>query len=693
MANGCNRGTWFMTFFSRLISGRRIVSAGLFTALILLGIGAPSGAFGKTEPAAVEHVRIERLGPGIVSFPVLGSVVIGETLYVGSRNLTPTRVAGFHLPTGRVTTEFTLGNGVYVQSLAADGDDAFYAGVSSAKGETNLYRCDIRTGEVTEVAVVPGQSVAALAVASDETVYTSGRPEGRTRGPAVFAFDPKTGNLANFGVPKADVGQSLAVAVTDTTVYFGCGASSAGGGRAGLFAIDRASGEIADILPPRMARDRGINKIEILGDLLVVGGSQVGVMDLVSGVWQFTKVGGRQHQFTRFGDKLIVSSSGGLHQIDLKTWSVSPLGDPGAGFGDTMELETAGDLLFGSMSGGRIWEFAPASGETRLHDLIDAGTSGGPEAGQSVGTLQKWVYVGGNNSIAVHDPSGGATTKLAIPGEVKDMIAVGDTMYMATYAPAALWAHRPADGAPPRRLTLLPPSQNRPHVVRWDEVNQRLMIGTRSDGGGGSLCVFDPATETLTAHINPLGSSQWVWNAAPGHGLVYIAGAIPGGGEGDIAAWDPVAGREVWRMKNPLGEGGGVSGLAVVGQRLFGVAIGGPRLFVIDIGTEEPELIHVGDLGPFATAPVPLPRLLADRGRLYGVSSHAVFSVDPETFAPKLLVDDLKAEWFSGPRLAAGDDHSLYTLSGRDLVRIRPDWLDKDETAHRGGRGAGTRQP
>ena len=49
------------------------------------------------------------------------SPMIGDTVCVGSRNLTPTRVAGHHLPTAKVTATFTLGNGVHSQSLATDG--------------------------------------------------------------------------------------------------------------------------------------------------------------------------------------------------------------------------------------------------------------------------------------------------------------------------------------------------------------------------------------------------------------------------------------------------------------------------------------------------------------------------------------------------------------------------------------------
>lgn len=413
--------------------------------------------------------------------------------------------------------------------------------------------------------------------------------------------------MTKIAVPRPDAGQGLGLAVTDTTVYFGCGSSSGANVPAGLFAIDRDGGEVADILPPEMADDRWIHKIEVFEDILVVAGARVGVMDLVSGDWRFARVGGRQRQFTRIGDTLIAASSAGLHEMDLKTWRLSHVADPGARLGDYQGIALVDGLLVGAMSGGHLWSFDRKTGETEVY--------------------------------------------------VKDMVAVGDTMYMATYAPAALWKHRHDANEPPRQIRRLPPSQNRPTVVCWDDVNELIVIGVRSATGGGSLCFFDPVTEEFTAHIDPLGDSQWVFSAAPADGLVYIAGAIHGGRHGDIAAWDPVSGRELWRMENPLGEGGGVSTLAAIGDRLYGMAIGGPRFFAVDISPEgTPELIHEADLVAFAPEPTATPRLLVNRGTLYGISLHSLFRIDPETFEPELLVKGLDAEWYSGPRIAAGED-------------------------------------
>lgn len=679
MATNSNRsGSGFPERADGLSRRRLFQAGGSLTAVAAAGIALPSTVFGS-ERAAGRGVEIENLGPGNFSFPLLGSVLLGDTMYVGSRNLSPTRVAGFHVPTRTVVSEFTLGNGNFVQSLATDGNDVVYAGVNQAQPDTNLYRCNVRTGEVTEAAAVPGQSVAALAVASDGMVYTSGRPEGRTRGPALFSYDPVSGELTNLGVPNPDTGQCLGLAVTDTTVYFGCGASSVGGGPAGLFAVDRVSGAVTDILPPELAGERQITKAEVFGDILVVGGGQVGVLDLVGGGWRLTTIGGRQHQFTRSGDVVFGAASDGLYQIELNSWTVSRIGDPGGGFGDYQAVDTLGESIIGTMSGGYVWTLDRGSSDTQLYDVVEAGASGGGEAAQSVGVVDDKVYVGGNNSVAVHDRSSGSVKKLAFPGEVKDMVSHAGVMYMATYAPAALWAHDASGDGPARQITGLPPNQNRPRMVKWDAVNELVVIGIRSDStGGGSLCLYDPVTDEFTAHIDPLGRSQWVWNVAPAHGLVYIAGANPGAVSGDIAAWDPIAGKEVWRMENPLGENGGVSGLTVMGRWLFGTTAVGPRFFVIDIKPSTgPELVYEADFSEFGSADIPLPVVLVDRGIVYGTTYSTLFRVDtlsrvgPATYEPTLLLDDLDSDWFSGPHLAVDDDHNLYTLTGTDLIRVR----------------------
>ncbi|MBD0672798.1 PQQ-binding-like beta-propeller repeat protein, partial [Streptomyces sp. CBMA156] len=173
------------------------------------------------------------------------------------------------------------------------------------------------------------------------------------------------------------------------------------------------------------------------------------------------------------------------------------------------------------------------------------------------------------------------------------------------------------------------------------------------------------------------------------------------------AAWDPVAGRELWRTATDLGAGvsslavhghtlygltvngrafmagrelwrtatdlgAGVSSLAVHGHTLYGLTVNG-RAFTVDLrGSRRPGFVPTvgrrADLGPAVGAN---PRLLALGGILYGVSERSLFRLDRDTLAATVLVE-LDAEWYSGARLAADEHGVLYTLRGRELVAVRP---------------------
>src|SRR5699024_3199050 len=142
------------------------------------------------------------LGPGVVSFPFMSGSVTGDTIYLGSRDLAPSRVAAFHVPTGQVTQNFTLGNGEYVEGLFPDGQGGLYAGVTHADG-INLYRCDLETGTVHEAAAVPGLRIRDVSVAPDGIVHVTGTPSPSTAS-QVYSYDPQSGEVKDLGRPVPD---------------------------------------------------------------------------------------------------------------------------------------------------------------------------------------------------------------------------------------------------------------------------------------------------------------------------------------------------------------------------------------------------------------------------------------------------------------------------------------------------------
>src|SRR5699024_5177229 len=94
-------------------SRRHILAmSGALTTGSILG----TAPFAQTASAS-ENYRIheEVLGPGVTSHPIMSGELDGETLYLGSRNLNPPRVAAFHIPSRRVTETYRLSTGNYVE--------------------------------------------------------------------------------------------------------------------------------------------------------------------------------------------------------------------------------------------------------------------------------------------------------------------------------------------------------------------------------------------------------------------------------------------------------------------------------------------------------------------------------------------------------------------------------------------------
>jgi hypothetical protein len=58
------------------------------------------------------------------------------------------------------------------------------------------------------------------------------------------------------------------------------------------------------------------------------------------------------------------------------------------------------------------------------------------------------------------------------------------------------------------------------------------------------------------------------------------------------------------------------------------------------------------------------------RGHVYVVSDTTLFRIDPRSFDVTVVVPAIDGGWYSGPHLAADADGALYTLRGRDLVRV-----------------------
>lgn len=177
------------------------------------------------------------------------------------------------------------------------------------------------------------------------------------------------------------------------------------------------------------------------------------------------------------------------------------------------------------------------------------------------------------------------------------------------------------------------------------------------------MWTYNPATGKSGFFLNPVDSVQLVRAVTARDGVAYLGGGRPGTeGPGTVVALNPVTGKELWRLDPGLGAG--VSALAVQGRYLYGIVRTG-RVFVIDLPKRK--LIHQADISPVCAG---FAALVTNRGAVYGVSDTDVFRFDPKTFEVATVVAGIDGGWYSGSHITNDEDGYLYTMRGRNVVRI-----------------------
>lgn len=275
------------------LSRRRLLQAG---GALGLAAAAESVLAGRADAATAGRARttVTDLGPGLVQFSLMSGLLVGDTVYVGSRNLDPACVVGFDRSTRKVVahTPIDAEPEPSIQALAADPAGRYlYVGLllKADQGGPNLFRWDLTTPDRPAVAVgrTEDRDIRDLAVAPDGTVYAVGGLPGKA--PALWEYDPATGAVTNLGVPDPNATLARAVAASRDAVFFGAGSILAGGGgasRASLFAYDRAARTFASIVPKEMEQDPSMRELAVMGDQLVASTSgavepgKIAVMEL-----------------------------------------------------------------------------------------------------------------------------------------------------------------------------------------------------------------------------------------------------------------------------------------------------------------------------------------------------------------------------------------------------------------------------
>ncbi|MGO4432977.1 hypothetical protein AB4Y88_06675 [Paenarthrobacter sp. RAF9] len=642
--------------------------AGLAAAFASISAGTANAAGRLTASGPL----ITDLGPAVVQFSLMSSLLVGDTVYIGSRNLNPPRVIGYHLSTGRVTSRTDLGSGYSIQALAADSSGRYlYAGVlrDGVDGKPNIYRWDLSTPNSPAVGVgeTGDRDIRALAVAPDGKVYAAGGGL-TTNAPSLWEYDPATDATTSWGIPDPGATIAQAVAATSNHVYFGTGSTLGGGNGSSpgrLFAFDRTTKAFTNILPAEVAAGVSVTSLSVLDGQLGVGVKGPGKSVLISLAdhSKYTIIAKTGVMFRQLGNQVFFVKEPGVWSYNMATKKITQIltEDVGAMWG----LDVYGSKAL-TVSSYDVIEIDPVAKTAVKHDLTEAGAPGGPQLCMGLAAGAGDVYVGGTGVIARHQPASDTVSYLRATGEAKDAVVVGGVLFTGQYNSRGILSYDPTTGQLPYQVAALPAGQNRPLDVCWDAVNGLVIAGAQNDtGGGGCFAAYNPATTQVITKVNPIDTLQMVRAVATREGIAYLGGdnIYADGPRSTVVAWDPVANQELWRL-DP-GQAAGIAALAVQGKYLFGMSRRAAGLFVIDL--ESRQVVHRGDLSSVCTD---FGALQVSRGIVYGVSDTTVFRIDPKTFAVTVVMADTKGGWYSGPHITADENGLLYTLQGSNLVRI-----------------------
>ena len=667
---------------SRTFTRRTVLQAGAVGGLLAAATLLPptrAHAADARPTGRGEGPTITDLGPAVQQFGLMSALLVGDTVYVGSRNIEPTGVIGFHLPTRTVTVRTEVTTGYSVQAMAADPAGRYlYFGVLQKSGgpQANLYRWDLQTPETPAVAIgrIGDRDVRDLAVAPDGVVFAVGGGSGTA--PALWEYDPATQQVFDRGIPDAGATLARAVAATDDYAFFGAGSTLGGGGstsRASLYAYDRAAGTFASVAPAEFTVDPSIRELAIVGDRLIATTagaaepSKAAAIDLrdLSSYAVATSVGKTAKNITAIGEDIYLANETGLLVWEGATGAIRAVDVQGLDLGEIWGVDAHDGSLVVVSAYSFVAEIDPRTGESTVTDLGEAGAPVSPQTCMGLAAGGGFVYVGGNGVIARHSLRTGEVVNLQAPGEAKDADIIGGVLYTGQYNAQGIWAYDPRHGDPIMRVASFDPTQNRPLDTAWDECNRLLLVAAQSDTeGGGSLWTYSPDTKASTIVVNPIDGAQLVRAVAVSDGIAYLGGdnAQKTGPRGTVVAWDPVHRSELWRIETGLGNG--IAALAVRAGHLHGLTVRG-GFFVIDLDTRT--IVHTADhraVSPGFAA------LVETRGLIYGVSDTNLFRFDPKTFAMTVVVPDINGGWYSGSHLNVDERGRIYTLRGRNLVQI-----------------------
>src|SRR5690606_30177409 len=347
------------------------------------------------------------------------------------------------------------------------------------------------------------------------------------------------------------------------------------------------SGDRRSILPPELSEATYVYTLAATEDIVAAGTSTPStltvfdqhhlddyvVVPIPSGTVQAIEI---------VEDVIYFTGGSTLWSYDTTAGELVELADVGVAGGQTRGLFHRNGVLHGSDNIAHVWTYDVATGELVARNVINAGVSARGEPAQSLTVTDDFVITGGHAMLGVRDRTTGELRQVAVPGEPKSTVVLGDTLYMAMYSGGDLVSY----DLKTNELTTLaksPEKHNRPWELHYEPTRNMLLMGNMADTlSGGSLVTYDLDTgATTTSFPFPDLAISAVTSAK---GAVYLAGSVwrqdDPHVDATVAAWDVDTGEIIWQL-DPVPGSWSITGLVAVGDYVYGLTENG-TIFVID---------------------------------------------------------------------------------------------------------------
>ena len=643
-------------------SGRARASCAATAVAALLWTAVSSSAAAEDAPPAP---TVADLGAAAVGTAVNGAELVGENLYLVSRQAVPANLATLNLSSRTVTDVSTIPTGIegWAATAVNDGRDLYFGMHTPA----DLYHYD--TAEATldpEPVATFSRELLVMdqAAAPDDTIYVAGMARGTSGG--VYAFDPATHAVEDLGTPVPGQRYVRSIAADEETVYAGMGPAASIQYRA------RVGGDWTTIEIPELDGESFVYDIAVEGKYLTFGtepSGLFGVVDLETGEVTVVPV-----PSGRTVDSIVMDATtayftvrpeGILYSYDISTSTLTELATPSPGAEHRKLFVSDGDVV-GVGGAGDVWRYSLADGSVDVLDSIESGMPRSPERGaQSLTVLKGDSYVGGHWGIQRHDGTSGTSTRFPIAGETKTMVGIEDRLFASIYPSSQVWTYAPDAGAT-AQLAQIRDNQMRPRASHYNKATDSLLVGTREVYGnvGGAVSVIDPDTGDISTYRDlvvdqtPVSLTSINTTAFVGH---EIHGEVhpPTTSEAHLVSWDIPSATKGWDVV-PVPGSPAITGLAAYGTPngpvVYGLTSDG-WVFAVDpatgklidrvkAGSRAADLVLSGS-GVYALI----------NGGIFRIADHApgieVQLVDPSSFT-HLAVDDT-------------DDFRLYAVGIRTI--------------------------